>query len=199
MGRAPLYAGPIGAIEDEAMSQIEELERRITAAMDRISKGVAAISSTPVEPVAPAEPAAPVVDPEEMIALKAALDDERTVTAQLEERIKSLREKDDAKAAERDTLAAKSREMMEKLDGEMQRMRAANEQLRSSNDALRAANEAGVGEPHLINKAMLAELEALRAGRAVDAAEAGAIMGAIGSLMNGAGDASLDENNEEAG
>ena len=58
--------------------------------------------------------------------------------------------------------------------------------------ALREANEAGVGEPHLINKAMLAELEGLRATRAADAAEAAAILDRLDPLVNGAaqGDAS---------
>jgi len=55
--------------------------------------------------------------------------------------------------------------------------------LTSTIDALRTANEAGVGEPHLINKAMMAELEALRASRATDVAEADAILGALTPLV----------------
>ena len=72
------------------------------------------------------------------------------------------------------------------LDAELTRLRKANEQLRNSNAALREANEAGVGEPHLINKAMLAELQALRAARAADAAEAQAIMGTLAPLIEAA-------------
>lgn len=69
------------------------------------------------------------------------------------------------------------------LDKDLQRLRKANDQLREANSALREANEAGVGEPHLINKAMLAELESLRASRATDAAEAKAILSRLEPLL----------------
>ena len=70
------------------------------------------------------------------------------------------------------------------MDLELQRLRKANDQLRQSNAALRTANEEGVGEPHLINKAMLAELEGLRAARAADVAEASSIIGALAPLLD---------------
>lgn len=63
------------------MSQIEELQRRLTAAMERIGAGVAAIQDT-----APAKEGA---DDE----LRVALEDERVANAQLEERLKSLKER----------------------------------------------------------------------------------------------------------
>ncbi len=43
----------------------------------------------------------------------------------------------------------------------LQRLKRINDQLRQNNQALREANEDGVGDPHLINKAMMTELEAL--------------------------------------
>ncbi|PIE13923.1 MAG: hypothetical protein CSA70_04245 [Rhodobacterales bacterium] len=157
------------------MSDIVELERRITAALDRIDKGAEALVTAPEQE-----------DAGEIETLKAALEDEKLVTAQLEERIKALHEKQDRKLAEAEKQASEARALMEKLDGELQRLRAANDQLRASNQALREANEAGVGEPHLINKAMLAELEGVRAARAADQAEVGAILGAMEPLLNGA-------------
>lgn len=162
-------------IEEVQMSNIEELERRITAALDRIGKHIEDLG----------DGSAGEADPEEISRLRAALDEEKLVSAQLEERNKKLREKyEDA----RDTLQGEletQRMATAKLDMEMQRMRAANDQLRSSNAALRAANEKGVGEPHLINKAMLAELEGLRAEHAVEKAEAAAIAETIGLALNG--------------
>ncbi|MDA7964865.1 hypothetical protein [Ruegeria sp.] len=65
------------------MSQIEELQRRIITAMERIGTGVDALAVAP--------PAAPPEDPE----LRAALEDERLANAQLQERIKSLKENHD--------------------------------------------------------------------------------------------------------
>jgi predicted nucleic acid-binding Zn-ribbon protein len=155
------------------MSQVEELERRMTMALDRIAVGVEALDT-----------ADQGADPEELARLKAELDDEKLVTAQLEERIKALHEKQDAKLAELTAQSASHAEAMTRLDGELQRLRAANEQLRQSNAALREANEQGVGEPHLINKAMLAELEGLRAARAADVAETAAILDALAPLVS---------------
>ena len=68
----------------------------------------------------------------------------------------------------------------------MQRLRRANAQLSESCEALRNANAEGVGEPHLINKAMLAELEGLRAARSVDAAETRAIIASLTPLLEAA-------------
>lgn len=81
------------------------------------------------------------------------------------------------------TELAHQAEQAARLDMEMQRLRATNDQLRETSAALRAVNEAGVGEPSLINRAMLAELEALRATRAVEAAEAGAILSRLEPLL----------------
>jgi len=156
------------------MSEIQELGQRITAAMDRIARGVesaGAGSATEAEAVA---------------ELTQSLEDERLANAQLEERLKSIKEKNDKRLAELEAAGADLRNSMASLDDQLQRLRKANEQLRSNNEALRGANEEGVTEPHLINKAMLAELESLRASRATDMAEASAILGAMAPLLDGA-------------
>ena len=77
---------------------------------------------------------------------------------------------------------------MAALDRDLQGLRAATRQLRDSNAALREANAEGVGEAELINAAMKAELEALRASRAAEVAEADAILAAMAGLVNGAGE-----------
>ncbi|WP_170398578.1 hypothetical protein [Ruegeria arenilitoris] len=63
------------------MSQIEELQRRIIAAMDRIGTGVEALGD--------AAPTSGGADD----ALRAELDDERVANAQLEQRLKTLKER----------------------------------------------------------------------------------------------------------
>lgn len=162
------------------MSEIDGLQSRIMAAMDRIGQGVEAMAAAP-----------PAIDEAAVDAVRSELEEERVVTAQLEERIKKLKA---AHAAELDAAqaAADTSSMLERveaLDLELQRLRKANDQLRESNAALRAANEAGVGEPHLINSAMLAELEALRAARAADVAEASAIINDLVPLLDKSRDA----------
>ena len=69
---------------------------------------------------------------------------------------------------------------------EAQRLRLANDRLRETNEALRQANADGVAEPRLINRAMLAEIEGLRAARAADAAEAGAVLKKLDKLLSNA-------------
>ncbi|MGR3679652.1 MAG: hypothetical protein ACU0AZ_16900 [Paracoccaceae bacterium] len=183
------------------MSQIEELQARIVSAMERIGAGVE--NAAAVAAAAPPEPAA---------ELTQALEEEKLANAQLEDRLKSLKERhaeelEQAQAGSApgedhsEALALKDAELgeavlklseqamqIEKLDGELQRLRESNKQLREANDALRQANQEGVGDPSLINKAMLTELEALRTTQAVDAAEVSAVMGKLDSLLNNARD-----------
>ncbi|MEP3441523.1 MAG: hypothetical protein ABJN72_08625 [Sulfitobacter sp.] len=153
------------------MSDIEELQRRITAAMDQVAFGLDKLGTGATGP-----------DPETL----QQLEDERTANAQLQERVRSLRTKSDAEIA---TLRAGLDEgdaRMAQLDVELQRVRRANAQLSDACAALREANAEGVGDPHLINKAMLAELEALRAARAADVAEAATILSSLQPLVEAA-------------
>lgn len=154
-------------------SQIEELQSRITAAMARISAGMDGLReiSARVEP-----------DPE----TEAALDEEKQANAQLEERLRALKDRHAAELSNlREGIEAQSTEMA-RLDMDLQRLRMANDQLRDSNAALREANSEGVGDPKLINRAMLAEMEALRAARAADAAEASTVLSRLAPLLTAA-------------
>jgi DNA repair exonuclease SbcCD ATPase subunit len=167
-------------LKGEPMNEIAELERRIAYAMERIAKGVEALDkAVPVPPVAVADGG----DAAELDALRTALAEERLANAQLEERVRAIKHKQEIQAANLITEQAATREKLSQLDSELSRLRKANEQLQSSNAALRAANESGVGEPHLINKSMMAELESMRAARQVDIAEAEAIKVALVPLL----------------
>lgn len=296
------------------MSQIEELQSRITAAMERIGNGVAILSETAEAATASAAEATAEAaalaeaqaNAEPDAELTAALEEERLVNAQLEERVKRLKARhaeelaaaqastddnadDGALMAEVDALKAELEELkaesakvsdletelasakdalasvqdseevealkaeldaaraqlndtsevdalrseidtlksqldgaaelgalraelegqdvgpdtealksdlatmkaeyqiqanaMADLDVDMQRLRKSNEQLREAITTLRDANAAGVGDPSLINQAMLAELEGLRATRASDVAEAGAVLARLEPLL----------------
>lgn len=171
------------------MSNIEELQGRIAAAMDRIGAGLDTIARRP----------APAAEPDPELA--AALEEERLANAQLKERLRTLNQKHfdaietlEAKLAENSEVMALREDLarqaaaMARLDADIQRLRLANDQLRQSNAALREANESGVGEPHLINKAMLAELEGLRAARAADASEAAVLLSRLEPLLAAAGE-----------
>ncbi|MBU3258439.1 hypothetical protein KPG71_00280 [Roseovarius sp. PS-C2] len=166
------------------MSQIDELQRRIIVALDRIGQGL--------------EDRQAGADVQEVETLRQQLEDERLACAQLEERLKKLHEKQDSQ----DEAAARAREEMagkvEALDRDLQSLRKANQQLRDNNAALREANAKGVAEPHLINKAMLAELEGLRASHAADRAEADAILAELTRILEGGAADSDETQSEEA-
>ncbi|WP_170480357.1 hypothetical protein [Ruegeria arenilitoris] len=275
------------------MSQIEELQRRIMAAMERIGSGVEALD----------KPISPSGDYDQ--DLKSALEEERLANAQLEERLKALKDRHDqetdamradieklrgqsnldgenaqlraqleeatsklatveaaredlaeAKAALENTtkieeltaeieslrslkgaaeeaaalrkeleeltpLADRAEELqaevkalrastadterlgdlnaelamlraertshgaaMSRLDDDLQRLRKANEELRGTVEELRSAAQQGVTDAALLNRATAAELEATRAARASDAAEAHAVLARLEPLLN---------------
>lgn len=156
------------------MTDLTLLETRLSAALGRIRAGVDAI---PVAPAAPevAPPDTSAADAQ-VAELSTKLEEERTANEQLEARVKLLKERQDGKLAELESNVEAGRARAARMDRELQRLRQVNAELRDINGKLRDAIAEGVSEPHLVNKAMLAELEALRATRAADAAEMDAIL-----------------------
>lgn len=160
------------------MSEFSQLEQRITAALDRIRRGVEAATAADTRSTQGHEEASQQVQ-----ALTDMLAEEKTANAQLEERVRLLKERQDTKLAELESSIEASRNRAARMDRELQRLRQVNAELRSNNVQLREALAAGVSEPHLVNKAMLAELEALRATRAADAAEMDAILDVLTPII----------------
>lgn len=170
------------------MSEISELERRITSALDRIARDVDVLAA---RPVAAADTAADGADEGvetageggNSAALQQQLDEERVVSAQLEERLKSLRAKLDGKDAEAELAQSDLKSALADMDAAMQALKKTSAQLRESNEALRQANAAGVSDAEAINTALAVELDALKAERQVEAAEGGAILAAMEPLI----------------
>ena len=152
------------------MQDITELEKRIAAALERIGKG---LDRLPLQ--ARATAGAPATGTDAL--LRAQLDEEKSLTAQLQARLRAA----SAREAKGD-LQEKVDRLTQDLDVqglELQRMRRVNATLREQLEALRSAQAAGVTEPGQINKAMLAELEALRALRLSEIAEMDEILAAL--------------------
>lgn len=147
------------------MSDISTLESRITAALDRIRQGLDA-------------PAQPDADP----ALQAALDEERAQNAELVERVRVLKERQDTQVASLTQRAETQSRHLMKLDEELQQLRASNVQLREMNTKLRETVTTGLA-PELHDAAVAAEMEALSAQRSADAAEVDAILDELKPLI----------------
>ncbi|ETX14629.1 hypothetical protein OCH239_21740 [Roseivivax halodurans JCM 10272] len=162
------------------MNELDTLQGRITAALDRIARGVETLDAPlPPEDVAPE----PEIDAEEVARLRDALEDERRAKSGLEERLREFRERGEREMAELREQVAASREALAQLDGDLGRMRRAYETLRDTNEDLTRALSEDLGDPHLINQAMQAELEAMRAARATERAECAAILAALDPLL----------------
>ena len=151
------------------MSEIEELSSRIMAAMDRVAQGIDKLDAN---------------DGAEAEELRQALDEEKQANAQLSERVRVLGERQEQTIAALEARASDAQERVSALDIEMQKLRRANERLGNICAALRDANAEGVGEPHLINKSMMIELESIRAMRSAEMAEADQIISTLTPLLN---------------
>lgn len=152
--------------KDGRMSDISTLESRITAALDRIRKGLdARTGQTAADP-----------------ALQNALEEERAQNAELVERVQALKERQDTQVATLTLRAETQSKHLMKLDEELQQLRASNVQLREMNAKLREAVTTELA-PGLVDAAVSAELEALNAQRSADAAEVDAILDELKPLI----------------
>lgn len=156
------------------MSDIAELERRITAALERIGTGVDGLG---------AAGAGDGADGNEVDALREALEAEKIANAQLEERVTAIKEKQETIVKDMEARIEDLTTEMSKHEADAKKLLHVNAQLRESNDALRESNESGVGDAHLINKAMQTDLEALKATRKADLAELETIMAELKPLI----------------
>ena len=155
------------------MQDLTELEQRLAMALDRIGT---AIDGLPVE-------ISPVEDPAVNADLQMALDEERMLCAQLNERLRAVKEKD---TQTQTRYGEKFEQMVQQLDAqgaELKRMRNTNVQLREVLHILREAAAQGLADPQLVNRAMLAELDALRATRLTEVAQMDEILAELAPLI----------------
>ena len=154
------------------MSDIGLLQQRITAALARITDSL----DQAVSAVVP-------------VAVLEDLESERLLNAQLSERVRVLKDKQDSMAG---ALQERVNSLMEQLDSlgvEYQRLKKSAIALRENNRVLREALEQDVqdqgSDAHLINKSMMAELDALRTHRMAESAELDELISELRPLVEG--------------
>jgi len=173
------------------MQDITELERRITAALERIARGVEGLQVSTPEPVEPAPspddagtPGRDVADKAGEIArLSEELDEERMANAQLSERLRVVRDKE---AKLRNGLDEQIAVLMRQVDAqglELSRAHRTMVQQGGQLRSLRETAEAGLSDPAAIDRTLLAELEGLRATRTAEVAELDDILTALDHLL----------------
>jgi len=150
------------------MQDLAELERRITDALNRIGSGIERLGAP-----ADATPGEATTDDGTIARLQAELEAERATSAQLRRDLAAAQAPavlDGDEAA----LRARIEQMTRQLDVqglEMHRMRKTMVQLRENLRGLRRAQAANVADPEQINRAMMAEVEAMRVARLAEVAE----------------------------
>ena len=160
------------------MNDINVLDGRIRAALERVRVGVDATSRAVA--AVPSDSPKPGAD---AAGLQARLDEEKTVNAQLEERVRALKERQDEKLSGLEAQTASQHAQLAEYDRQMQRLQQANAELRAVAAEMREALMQNVAEPELVNRAAVAELDALRAVQAADRAEVDVVMAQLAPLV----------------
>ncbi len=155
------------------MNEIAELERRITAALDRIAQGIGNASLL-VTQQGETQADARVEELEQQLEV------ERATNAQLTERVRAIKDKQETIVAGLEKSVRRLTEELEAAQAELHRQKRAAQELIEAN---RALEQTGGGDAWAINRAMLAELEALRAARSAERAELAGILAELKPLI----------------
>lgn len=177
------------------MTEIADLENRLSAAMDRIAKGLNGLDAGSGDVDG---------DSDHVTELKAALEAERSANAMLKDRIKALTEAAEARELgdvdgevtilmeahqrEIDALkeaAAQERAAWDGLNQRLVRMRRSNKLMRSNTLALRQAAADMVVNADMINESLEIELEATKAAQELERAETDVIIKTLMPMVAG--------------
>lgn len=168
------------------MSEISELAGRITAALDRIAKAAESAPAATAGAGAAGtgdSAAGNQGDGAAEAALREALEAERTANAQLTERVRAIKDKQETMVAQIERKLARATGQLDVQGLELQRLKRANSQIAEANRRLIAAQDDGGIDAGLADKALQAELESLRAARRSEMAELEEIMGELKPLI----------------
>lgn len=157
------------------MSDLQQVERRLAAALARIARGLERAGTAQ----------APAAD--ETAALRAALDKERAANAQLSERVHQIKQRQETSFAQLERKLARLTEQLDLQSLEMLRLKKANARLIEANAGLRQAQAEGFPDATLVNRSISAELEALQAERRAEMAEMEEILAELKPLVAAAG------------
>jgi hypothetical protein len=166
-------------------------EERISTALSRLSAALDALSvrrpAVPEAGVAVTPPdAGDGPDAAALASAKAALTQQIAENADLTTRLAEAEGRALSDRAALDEQLAGARAQLDAQGLEMQRLRMGNVQLRETLRALRDAAGAGVADAHQINKAMQAELDALRTSRLAEISELNEILAELDPLIEAA-------------
>ena len=173
------------------MSDLAPVERRLSAALERIARH---LDKAPAAAGKPARGSVfglgartePQPDPEQaalVASLRDALDKERAANAQLSERVHQVKQRQETTIAQLERRLARLTEQLDLPSLEMLRLKKANAKLIEANTGLREAQVEAFPDATLINRSISAELEALQAERRAEMAEMEEILAELKPLV----------------
>lgn len=174
------------------MADRSEEEARLSAALDRIERAIAAVATGGPEvaqQAAPDEGTALAALSADLGEARANLEAERAANAQLVERVRALKQKQETVVAGLERRVAQLRADLEASGAELQRHKRLVDELTEANAGLRAAAERGLADPALVDRAMAAELSAMGAQREAEKAEVETVLSEIRRLIGEGADA----------
>lgn len=157
------------------MTDITDLEQRILYALDRIGKSVAHL---PAAHAASGESSSIDMD-----VLKAELEAERSANAQLTERVRAIKDKQENLLTGLERKVAQLSHQLDLQGSELQRQRLMNVSLTRANQKLSEAVRTGLADPAVLDETLRTELEAMRIARAAEMAEMEEIMAELKPLI----------------
>lgn len=161
------------------MTEIDDHEKRLAAALARIGAAAERLAEPPPDAQSRAEAEPDSAAEVESARLARLLDAAQTQNAELAGRLDLARER---QAATVDTLEQRIASLTRQIDAqgiEVQRLRMVNVQLREALRSLREALTAGAADAGQINRAMQAEIEAMRTARQIEASELDTLLAAL--------------------
>ncbi len=200
------------------MSDISELEGRISAAMERIGRGL----ETFQHGAAPDDAA-----DSQLEAVRRELEEEKLATAQMAESVRALTDRQaeleaelvaalEAKTEVEAALAAtqqveavaieansegalkEMRESMEEVGLRLRRMKQINRNLKQNNAKLRSAVEDNLETPDLVDQALKLNVQSVEVERQADLAVSGVILAGLKPMLVGHDEGLADVENDSA-
>ncbi|MGB3148862.1 MAG: hypothetical protein WBA91_14060 [Paracoccaceae bacterium] len=166
------------------MDDFAELERRIMYALERIGTGMERIGSTAGSDGETAPRADTGADHSiELELVRAELEAERSANAQLTERVRAIKDRQETMVHTLEQKVARLSEQLDQQGAELQRQRQLNGDLNLSHQKLSDLVRDGLSDPDVLNTALVAEVEAMRASRKAEMAEVAEILAELKPLL----------------
>ena len=157
------------------MSDVNHMENRLRAALSRMEDAVTKLP----------DPSAVIASEQQRTELAAQLQAERESNAELEKRVEALQEVQQSRVTDLENALSAAKTSLAEKDAVQQELKTRLEELRDQVARLTEANRAMVGDAGLVNTAMMAEVEAMRASRRADVSDIDDLIASLNAQMEG--------------